>query len=262
MQKKDEKELTNSRNEHHLLLAEDNLINQKVSMKILNRAGYNVTAVGNGAEAVEVVTKDKFDLILMDIQMPEVDGYAATKEIRKLSNGYLKIPIIALTAHALTGDREKCIQAGMDDYLTKPIIGDKLITKVDSLLKIDRYKPEPVAEVLQNQSVIINYERLKKVSMGDVGFEEELLTSFIEDTIIKLEKMTELVNLKDMAKIKELVHTIKGASYSVGAQQLGDEAFAIELSCQSDDYESVFDRMNNLRKAVSETKAEIQKFLS
>ena len=261
-QKIDEKELTKSRNKHHLLLAEDNMINQKVSIKILNRAGYNVTAVGNGAEALEVVAKDKFDLILMDIQMPEIDGYAATKEIRKLSNGYSKIPIIALTAHALIGDREKCIKAGMDDYLTKPIIADKLIRIVDSLLKIDLYKPETTEEPLQNKSVIIDNERLKKVSMGDVAFEEELLKSFIEDVINKLEKLTELVNSKEMGKIKELAHTIKGASYSVGAQQIGDEAFAIELSCQNDDYESVFDRMNNLRKAVSETKGEIQKFLS
>ena len=261
LETKDEKELTSARSEHHVLLAEDNLINQKVSIKILNRAGYNVTAVGNGIEVLEAVAKDKFDLILMDIQMPEVDGYSATKEIRKLNNGYSKIPIIALTAHALMGDREKCIEAGMNDYLTKPIAADKLITKVDTLLRIEQYKPEPVAEVLQNEPVIFDYERLKKVSMGDAEFEEELLISFIEDINNKLDKMTELVNLKDMEKILKLAHTIKGASYSVGAQQLGDEAFAIEISCKSNDYESVFERMDKLRKAVFDTRSEIKKIL-
>ena len=261
LESKDEKELTFARSEHHLLLAEDNLINQKVSIKILNRAGYNVTAVGNGVEVLEAVAKDKFDLILMDIQMPEVDGYSATKEIRKLNNGYSKIPIIALTAHALMGDREKCIEAGMNDYLTKPIAADKLINKVDTLLKIEQYKPEPVAEVLQNEPVIFDYERLKKVSMDDAEFEEELLISFIEDINNKLDKMTELVNLKDMEKILKLAHTIKGASYSVGAQQLGDEAFAIEISCKSNDYESVFERMDKLRKAVFDTRSEIKKIL-
>jgi CheY-like chemotaxis protein len=224
LKRKDEIELTSARSEHHVLLAEDNLINQKVSIKILNRAGYIVTAVSNGAEVLEAIDKDKFDLILMDIQMPEVDGYAATKEIRMLSNGYSKIPIIALTAHALMGDREKCIEAGMNDYLTKPIIADKLIVKIDTLLKIDHYEPEPVAEDLPDE-------------------------------------MTELVNLKDLVKILGLAHTIKGASYSVGAQQLGDEAFAIEISCKSDDFESVFDRMGKLRKAFSETKAELKNFL-
>jgi PAS domain S-box-containing protein len=261
LETKDEKELTSARSEHHVLLAEDNLINQKVSIKILNRAGYNVTAVGNGIEVLEAVAKDKFDLILMDIQMPEVDGYSATKEIRKLNNGYSKIPIIALTAHALMGDREKCIEAGMNDYLTKPIAADKLITKVDTLLRIEQYKPEPVAEVLQNEPVVFDYERLKKVSMGDVEFEKELLISFIEDINNKLDKMTELVNLRDMAKILKLAHTIKGASYSVGAQQLGDEAFAIEISCKSNDYESVFERMDKLRKAVFDTRSEVKKIL-
>lgn len=259
--RKDEKELAAARGEHHVLLAEDNMINQKVSIKILNRAGYNVTAVSNGAEVLDAVDKYKFDLILMDIQMPEVDGYAATKELRKLNNGYSKIPIIALTAHALIGDREKCIEAGMNDYLTKPIVADKLIVKIDSLLKIDQYKPEPVAEVLQDEPVIFDYERLKKVSMNDTEFEKELLTSFLEDINNKLEKMTELIDLKDMAKIMKLAHTIKGASYSVGAQQLGDEAFAIEISCKSDDLESVFDRMNKLRRAYSDTKTEIRNYL-
>ncbi len=259
--RKDEKELTAARGEHHVLLAEDNMINQKVSIKILNRAGYNVTAVSNGAEVLEAIDKYKFDLILMDIQMPEVDGYAATKELRKLKNGYSKIPIIALTAHALMGDREKCIEAGMNDYLTKPIISDKLIVKVDTLLKIDQYKPEPVAEVIKDEPVIFDRERLKKVSMNDKQFEEELLISFLEDINNKLEKMTGLVDLKDIAKLMKLAHTIKGASYSVGAQQLGDEAFAIEISCKSEDLESVFDRMNNLRRAYSHTKAEIKNYL-
>lgn len=261
LEKKDEKERTTTRSEHHILLAEDNLINQKVSTKILNRAGYNVTAVGSGAEVLEAVDKNKFDLILMDIQMPGIDGYAATKEIRKLNNGYSEIPIIALTAYALKGDREKCIKAGMNDYLTKPISADKLIVKIDTLLKINQYKPEPVAEVLQNEPVIFDYERLKKVSMGDVEFEEELLTSFIEDINNKLDKMTELVNSKDMVMIMELAHTIKGASYSVGAQQIGDEVLAIEISCKSNDYESVFERMDKLRTAVSNTRSEIKKIL-
>ncbi len=261
LEKKDEKERTTTRSEHHILLAEDNLINQKVSTKILNRAGYNVTAVGSGAEVLEAVDKNKFDLILMDIQMPGIDGYAATKEIRKLNNGYSEIPIIALTAYALKGDREKCIKAGMNDYLTKPISADKLIVKIDTLLKINQYKPEPVAEVLQNEPVIFDYERLKKVSMGDVEFEEELLTSFIEDINNKLDKMMELVNSKDMVKIMELAHTIKGASYSVGAQQIGDEVLAIEISCKSNDYESVFERMDKLRTAVSNTRSEIKKIL-
>ncbi|RKY94044.1 MAG: hypothetical protein DRQ13_08720, partial [Ignavibacteriae bacterium] len=145
---------------------------------------------------------------------------------------------------------------------TKPISADKLITKVDDLLKIDQYESEPDAEVLEDEPLILDYKRFKKVSMGDAEFEEELLTSFLEDTSNKLDKMTELVNLKDMIKIMELAHTIKGASYSVGAQQLGDEAYAIEISCKSNDYESVFDRMDKLRTAFSKTKSEVKNFFT
>jgi len=104
-----------------ILLAEDNPVNQKLAKMMLTKAGYHVEIAGNGREAVDKLSysPDSFDIIFMDIQMPEMDGIEATKEIRRL--GYEKIPIIALTAHAMKGDREKCIEAGMDDYITKPV---------------------------------------------------------------------------------------------------------------------------------------------
>jgi len=104
-----------------LLLAEDNLVNQKLAVMMLKKAGYNVQVVGNGREAVEVFTAapDQFDTILMDVQMPEMDGLEATRQIRR--KGFIEIPIIAMTANAMKGDREVCLDAGMNDYITKPI---------------------------------------------------------------------------------------------------------------------------------------------
>jgi signal transduction histidine kinase/CheY-like chemotaxis protein len=133
-----------ARESFNILLAEDNLINQTLAIKLLETRGHRVTLASNGKEAVEAFKKGDFDLILMDIQMPEMDGFEATRRIRELEaenqssidNQQSTIPIIAMTAHAMTGDREKCIDAGMDDYVSKPIKPEALFSVID---KVARY---------------------------------------------------------------------------------------------------------------------------
>jgi CheY-like chemotaxis protein len=114
-----------------ILLAEDNLVNQKLAQLMLGKAGYQVDVANNGKEAVEkyTATPDAFDLIFMDVQMPEMDGKAATQAIRK--KGFGRVPIIAMTAHAMKGDREMCLEAGMNDYLTKPIKRDSVFAIIE-----------------------------------------------------------------------------------------------------------------------------------
>ena len=249
------------RNSFNILLAEDNMINQKVSLKILTIAGYNAVAVSNGLEAVDEVKKNNYDLILMDIQMPEVDGFTATNRIRALGENKKDIPIVALTAHALMGDREKCLKAGMNDYISKPIIAQDLINKIDELLKINSKKSEPANGKPKVDNAVFEFHRLKKVSMGDYNFERDLLSSYIDDVEQKFEKLNELTISSDIKKVVELAHTIKGASYSVGAKKIGDEAYAIEISGKSNDIASVEQRLGRLRVAISETKLTLEKYL-
>ena len=124
-----------NRHRSRVLLAEDNAVNQTLALRLLEKRGYSVTVVGNGREAVEAFENNHFDLVLMDIQMPDMDGFEATAAIRakeKLTGRH--VPIIAMTAHALKGDQERCISAGMDAYISKPIRTSELFSTVESML--------------------------------------------------------------------------------------------------------------------------------
>ncbi len=119
-----------------ILLAEDNVVNQKLAVKVLGKQGYNVTVAANGVEAVDLFTENRFDVILMDVQMPEMDGLEATGRIRRREEGLgTHVPIIAMTAHAMKGDREKCLAAGMDAYVSKPIRPGQLMEAIDATMK-------------------------------------------------------------------------------------------------------------------------------
>jgi two-component system sensor histidine kinase/response regulator len=137
----------------HILLAEDNLVNQRLAMRLLEKRGHQVVVAANGREALQALAKETFDLVFMDVQMPEMDGLEATAAIRnREANGGIRQSIVALTAHAMSGDREKCLASGMDGYLTKPIRPkelDELLEQyfVDRLLpvKLSRVETSPVS---------------------------------------------------------------------------------------------------------------------
>lgn len=236
-----------------ILLAEDNLINQKVAMRTLNSAGYDVDAVMNGEQAVRAHTQNHYDLILMDVQMPDVDGFAATKMIRALPEPKNKIPIIAITAHALIGDRERCIEAGMDEYVPKPMVAREIIRLIDHFLKVT-YTDDKKMKNDVHDSRLFDFGRLKEISLGDETFEKDLLSDYLIDAEHKLQMLRDLHLSGDVQKIADTAHTLKGSSYSVGAKLVGDESLGVELSAKNNDLENVEERLIKLAKSIRETR--------
>jgi PAS domain S-box-containing protein len=255
--------LKKERSKFKLLLAEDNMINQKVAMRILSDCGYNVVPVNNGIEVLNLVKEKYFDIILMDVQMPEMDGYTATGEIRKLETAIAGIPIIALTAHALIGDKEKCIEAGMNDYVSKPIVPEKFVRVIDKWLKIEvKPEQESTAAVQEKTEIVFDFSVLEKMSLGDKDFQVELLNSYLQDVDERFNRLNGFIESQNLPKITGEAHTIKGASYSIGAKKVGDIAYSIELTGRQKDLENVNGWMNKLSTAVAETRKIIEKYIA
>ncbi len=253
-----------SRHQQKILLAEDNLINQKVILRTLKEAGYEYDAVANGLEAYSYVKLNHYDLILMDVQMPEMDGLTATEKIRSLGNSKKEIPIIAITAHALKGDKEKCLNAGMNDYISKPINTDELIRCIDEYLKIkpmETKNDETENDESNNHDSLFDFSHLQKMSLGDMSFQTDLILSYVEDLTDRFKKLEIYIAERNLTKIVKEAHTIKGASYSVGATKVGDEALGIEISGKHHDLDNAISRLVKLNQAVEETKKLLKEYL-
>ncbi len=253
----------NKRRQFKLLVAEDNPINQKVILKILSSAGFDAKSVINGSEALKEFTENNYDLILMDVQMPEMDGLEVTANIRKMDKPKKDVPIVAITAHALIGDREKCLQAGMNEYISKPIKSFELLKMIDKLLKVDSIEEVTAMELKpEKNDLYLDFERLNKVSLGERSFEVDLLNDYIADSQAKYEQMLSVFEQNNMKKLSELAHTLKGSSYTVGAVKTGDESLGIELSAKNNDIDSCRDRIGKLKEVMKKTEEEILNYIN
>ncbi len=206
-----------------ILFAEDNLINQKIVTTALDRRGHDIVLAQNGLEVLQLLEERSYDIILMDVQMPKMDGFAATKEIRKKEEeSGTHTPIIALTAHALKGDRERCLAAGMDSYLSKPIDPDDLIRSVEafSIEEIEIPQTEHVNKVFNSESL------MKRVE-GDHAVAVELTKLFLDDSRKHIRNLDSAIEKADLNRIQELAHLMKGSSASLGAERLSETALAI-----------------------------------
>lgn len=193
------------------LVVEDNLMNQQLLVHLMKSWAIDCKIVNNGAEAVEELKKQRYSIVLMDIQMPEMDGYTATGIIRNQLN--LDVPVIAMTAHAMIGEKEKCLQLGMNDYVSKPI-------KETVLYNIIARYARQIPEQLHTNQQHVNLNYLHQLSGNDKEFEQQLLKQFVVQTPEELTQLARAIKEKNFTGIRQMAHTLKS---TVGYVGLADE---------------------------------------
>ena len=235
-----------------VLLAEDNRVSQRVALSLLQKMGVRADAVANGAEALAALELTPYDLVLMDVEMPEMDGFEATAAVRERERaGERRIPIIAMTAHALLEDRQRCLAAGMDDYLSKPI-GKQLLEEAllrwaprreaQATARAAREEPGPAPgsgrTVEDPRFPDLEEDRLGDVCGHDPTLEQEVIQMYLESTRETLARMRAALEAGDAALLRGLAHGIKGGSQTVGAAALGELAHEIERLAGISDFAS------------------------
>ena len=234
-----------------ILLAEDNLINQKLTSKMFSKAGLSCDIANNGKEAIEAINNNTYDIVFMDCQMPVLDGYKATQEIRK-NPKYKDLTIIALTANAMSSDFKKCIDAGMNDYLSKPLKYEKLIDKINEYAKDktnnevntkpDENNTQQTAKSFQIDETKLNevIENVKKEFGFDDDIVKELLNDFSENTRTQLKELEEAIIKKDTEQVTQIAHSIKGAAGNLRMNEIFELSKKLEF----------MGRENNLSEAM------------
>ena len=199
-----------------VLVAEDNRVNQLVITRLLDKQGHHVTLCANGRQAVAAFEAEAFDLVLMDVQMPEMDGFAATAEIRRREAGRpgCHLPIVALTAFAMSGDRERCLAAGMDDYLSKPI-------KTEALTAM-------LARIFGDGCPALDVDAALEYVGGDRELLGELLTVFSEDAPGHLETLGRALDQSNPGDLMKAAHALKGSLWAIGARNAAALAADLE----------------------------------
>jgi two-component system, sensor histidine kinase and response regulator len=228
---------------------EDNPVNQRVAQRILQKLSADVTIANNGAEALERIAAGSFDAVLMDCQMPVMDGFTATQRIRELESGRgaKRLPIIALTANVMSEDRERCIAAGMDAHLGKPIEPAQLI---DAL---SRYLKAPVS------APPIDREALRELTGGDAQFERELAQTFISSGDQCLAEIMAALETDDLDTVRKRAHALKGASANIHAMELSRVASSLESAAREHSMPIIGGLVQELSEKLAAVNAELSR---
>jgi signal transduction histidine kinase len=266
-----------------ILVAEDNITNQQVALGILNKLGLRADAAANGAEAIKSLETIPYDLVLMDVQMPVMDGFEATHEIRNPLSAVRnhKIPVIAMTAHALLGDRERCLEAGMNDYVSKPVSPQALAEALDKWLPKEEdvdgsMKAEErmrMGEILhdsalsaqrsapstQHSALIFDRAGLMARLMDDQDLARIVIEGFLEDVPRQIEALRGYLEAGDAPGAERQAHTVKGAAANVGGECLREVAFEMEKAGKAGDLAAIKARMAGLETEFDRLKIAMKK---
>jgi len=221
-----------------ILLAEDNIVNQKVAIRQLQKLGYRADTVANGLEAVEALSRIPYDLVFMDCQMPEMDGYEATAEIRRIEGEATHTPIVAMTAHALQGDRDKCIAAGMDDYISKPVKVEELIRVLDAFFAEVRKGGLSIVEIASDAPAV-DLVRFHD-AIGDSPEEfSGILEVYINHMAESFEKLDAALIARDHREVELIAHNCAGTSANCGMTAVVAPLRELETAGREHDYEGM-----------------------
>jgi CheY-like chemotaxis protein len=254
--------------QHHplrILLAEDNLVNQKLALRLLERMGYRADVAANGLEVLQSLRRQPYDVILMDVQMPEMDGLEASRAIWAEWPAESRPRIIAMTANVMAEDRQECLAAGMDDFVAKPVRVDELVAALaKSPPLVGRAVPataavqgasdaesSPPAALLDPAAL----ERMREMAGGDAGFLKEMFETFLVDAPVMLAEMRQALEREDAATLRLAAHSLKSNSADFGATELADLCRELEMMAKTGALEGAAEKLASVEVEWAQVQA-------
>ncbi|MGI8982589.1 MAG: response regulator [Pirellulaceae bacterium] len=245
-----------------VLLAEDSIVNQKLAIALLQKHGHSVVVAGNGKEAVAALEAQDYDVVLMDVQMPEMDGYEATAVIRAMEKKSGKhTPILAMTAHAMKGDRELCLDAGMDDYVSKPIRVEQLFGALERLL--GKRPPAAATKFAEQESsaAVINFDAVLETVGGDRDLLKEIFQAFLDESPKHLQSIRQAIPAGDGALLQRAAHTLRGTMGTIGVNGSADTAAKLERMGKENSFTGAEAACASMERELTAIHAALGKFL-
>ena len=241
-----------------LLVAEDNAVNQRVAVALLGRRGFRVDVAANGVEAVEMAARGGYEAILMDCQMPQLDGYEATAEIRRREAPGRHVRIVAMTASTMAGDRERCLAAGMDDYIAKPIRPEDLDAVIARAFPagaavVHRDAAAPPRELPDRETPVFDGSMLAAVFDDDAA-RRQLLSLFLDQATTTVERLAAAVRAGDPEGVQRLTHALKGDSDAIGASQLAEVSQRLNGAAQEKRMDAAAEIQADLERSFESTR--------